>query len=78
MHTDVHDELREQAAPTHIDVQDDLRDQVRAVMSDRAEDRPRASSVTTAPTPSFSLIFFSISSAMSGLSRRKLRTFSLP
>ena len=36
MHTDVHDELREQAAPTHIDVQDDLRDQVRAVMSDRA------------------------------------------
>ena len=31
-----------------------------------------------APTPSFSLIFFSISSARSGLSRRKLRTFSLP
>ena len=31
-----------------------------------------------APMPSFSLIFFSISSARSGLSRRKLRTFSLP
>ena len=30
------------------------------------------------PMPSFSLIFFSISSARSGLSRRKLRTFSLP
>jgi hypothetical protein len=31
-----------------------------------------------APMPSFSLIFFSISSARSGLSRRKPRTFSLP
>ena len=33
---------------------------------------------TRAPMPSFSLIFFSSSSARSGLSRRKLRTFSLP
>ena len=30
------------------------------------------------PTPSFSLIRFSISLARSGLSRRKLRAFSLP
>src|SRR5690606_35083683 len=30
------------------------------------------------PTPSFSLIFFSISSARSGLSLRNLRAFSLP
>src|SRR5690606_10174092 len=30
------------------------------------------------PTPSFSLIFFSISLARSGLSLRKLRAFSLP
>ena len=37
-----------------------------------------APSSTWAPMPSFSLIFFSISSARSGLSRRKLRTFSLP
>jgi hypothetical protein len=37
-----------------------------------------ASSLTRAPMPSFSLIFFSISLARSGLSRRKLRTFSLP
>ena len=33
---------------------------------------------TRGPTPSFSLIFFSISSARSGLSLRKLRAFSLP
>src|SRR6478672_2873077 len=33
---------------------------------------------TCGPTPSFSLIFFSSSSARSGLSRRKVRAFSLP
>jgi len=33
---------------------------------------------TCGPMPSFSLIFFSISSARSGLSLRKLRAFSLP
>ena len=33
---------------------------------------------TRGPTPSFSLTFFSISSARSGLSLRKLRAFSLP
>ena len=40
--------------------------------------RPARSPSTRAPMPSFSLIRFSISSARSGLSRRKLRTFSLP
>ena len=38
--------------------------------------RPRRRAA--APMPSFSLIFFSISSARSGLSRRNLRAFSLP
>src|SRR5690554_1589191 len=33
---------------------------------------------TWAPMPSFSLIFFSISAARSGLSRKKVREFSLP
>ena len=35
-------------------------------------------SSTRAPMPSFSLMRFSISSARSGLSRRNVRTFSLP
>ena len=39
--------------------------------------RPRARR-PCAPTPNFSLIFFSSSSARSGLSRRKARAFSLP
>src|SRR3954467_7164200 len=37
-----------------------------------------AGSSTCAPMPSFSLIFFSISSARSGLSRRNARAFSFP
>src|SRR5215471_3554609 len=37
-----------------------------------------ASASRRGPTPSFSLIFFSISLARSGLSRRKFRAFSLP
>src|SRR6185312_2062299 len=37
-----------------------------------------ASTSTRGPTPSFSLIRFSSSSAMSGFSLRKVRTFSLP
>ena len=37
-----------------------------------------SSASTTAPTPSFSLMRFSISSARSGLSFRKERAFSLP
>ena len=37
-----------------------------------------SSSVTTAPIPSFSLIFFSISAATSVFSSRKVRAFSLP
>ena len=41
-------------------------------------DRTTASLSSRAPIPSFSLIFFSISSARSGLSRRKPRASSLP
>src|SRR3954466_201333 len=37
-----------------------------------------AGSSTRAPMPSFSLTFFSISSARSGLSRRNARAFSFP
>ena len=37
-----------------------------------------SSSVNTAPMPSFSLIFFSISSRTSVFSRRNFRAFSLP
>ena len=37
-----------------------------------------ASASSRGPTPSFSLIFFSMPLEMSGLSRRKVRAFSLP
>ena len=46
-----------------------------------ARPRPAAAAGSASrrgPTPSFSLIFFSISLARSGLSRRKVRAFSLP